>query len=213
MAKESSGYGLGELLRAVEVWERIARIPDNFPLRPQQAAVLLTFSERTLQEWRKNGSGPAYFQGGMRVEPNGSPPPAGTNQHIRYFKPDIAAWWQKNKATSVTHAATLKGQTFVNTIGHLAQEAAFYVDDLGQIEGMVEDDTIDRLLSDPDARIEWLPVAAAASSAWTDLAKHRQLAEKVQRVLTDTQQELKGGLEATEIASVSREGRTGPKRL
>lgn len=212
MAKEREQYGMGDLLRDVEVWERIARVPDDYPLAPKQAAVLMTFSERTLQSWRKNGSGPPYYQGDLRVEPNGAPPPPGTNQHVKYFKRDIAAWWERNKVSNVMQAAVLKGQTFVSTLNHLVQEAAFYVDAQGQIEGMVENDTIERLLSQPDACIEWLPVLEAAASKWSDMDAHRQLAERVQGALSEARSRVEAGLEASDIASVSREGRKAAER-
>jgi hypothetical protein len=207
MAKDRELYGTGELLRDLEVWERVARLPDDFPLAPKQAAVLMTFSERTLQAWRKSGTGPAYFQGGLRVEPNGAPPPDGTNQHVRYFKADIAAWWEKNKVSNVTMAATLKGQTFVTTLQHVVQEAAFYVDSQGQIEGMVENGSLGELLDADEERIVWLPVSDAASRKWADLAKHKELADQVRRALSDARASVEGGLEATEIASVAAEGR------
>lgn len=207
MAKERDEYGRVELLRDVEVWKRLGDIPDDFPLSPKQAAVLMTFSERTLQDWRKTGTGPSYFQGGLRVEPNGRPPPEGTNQHVRYFKRDLSAFWDARMVTSVRHAGELKGQTFVASLLHVAQEAAFYVDAQGQIEGMVENGTLSDLLRAEEHSIQWLPVSDAASSKWANLEKHRELANQVKDVLSRAISSVDAGLESTEIASVSREGR------
>ena len=208
MAKErDESYGRGELLRDVEVWKRLGDIPDDFPLSPKQAAVLMTFSERTLQDWRKSGTGPSYFQGGLRVEPNGRPPPEGTNQHVRYFRPDLSAFWKARMVGSVREAGELKGQTFVATLLHVVQEAAFYVDAQGQIEGMVENGTLGDLLRADEASIRWMPVSEAAASKWSDLDKHRELADQVKTVLSRTLSGVDAGLESTEIASVTNEGK------
>lgn len=207
MAKERDGYGRVELLRDVEVWKRLGDIPDDFPLSPKQAAVLMTFSERTLQDWRKSGTGPSYFQGGLRVEPNGRPPAEGTNQHVRYFKRDLSAFWDARMVGSVGEAGDLKGQTFVVSLRNLSQEAAFYVDAQGQIEGMVENGTLGDLLRAEEASIQWMPVSEAAASTWANLEKHRELAAQVRTVLSRALSGVDAGLESTEIASVTREGR------
>lgn len=207
MAKERDEYGRGELLRDVEVWKRLGDIPDDFPLSPKQAAVLMTFSERTLQDWRKTGTGPSYFQGGLRVEPNGRQPPGGTNQHVRYFKPDLSAFWKARMVGSVREAGELKGQTFVATLRHVVQEAAFYVDAQGQIESMVENGTLGDLLRADEASIQWMPVSEAVATKWADLDKHRELATQVRTVLSSALKGVDAGIESTEIASVSREGR------
>lgn len=205
--KDIAEYSNDDLLRDIEAWERINRVPDTYPLSPKQAAVLMTFSERTLQAWRKESSGPAYYQGGVKVEPGRTGPDQGTNQHVRYFKADIASWWQKNMTTSIKEAQRLKGQTFVTSIEQLAEEAPFYVDGLGQIEGMVEERTLGELLERADSNIQWLPVAQAACQKWADMAAHQALANKVKSVLNETLARVDTGLESTEIASASAAGR------
>lgn len=207
MAKKRDEYGRVELLRDVEVWKRLGDIPDDFPLSPKQAAVLMTFSARTLQDWRKRGTGPSYFQGELRVEPSGRPPPEGTNQHVRYFKRDLSAFWDARMVGSVREAGELKGQTFVASLRHLAQDAAFYVDAQGQIESMVENGTLDELLRADEASIQWMPVSEAAASKWADLEKHRELAAQVRAVLSRALSGVDAGLESTEIASVTNEGK------
>ena len=211
--KDIADYTEEELLRDIEAWERINRIPDTRPLLPKQAAVLMTFSERTLQDWRKKGTGPVYFQNNVQVKPGERAPEQGTNLPIRYFKPDIEAWWRKNMTESVKQAQRLRGQTFIASILHLAEEAPFYVDHLGQIEGMVEDRSLGELLAREDADIQWMPVSEAASRTWADLDKHRELATKVKAALSDAVDAVDAGLAATDIASVSQEGRVkGPRK-
>lgn len=210
MAKEYLRDGASEELARSDPWDRINRLEEHRPLTPKQAAVLMTFSERTLQDWRKEGSGPVYFQGGARVEPDGKGRPAtGTNQHVRYFKQDILDWWQSRKVSSVTMAAKLKGQMFVTSIRHLLEEVPFYVDSQGQIEGLVEHGTIDQLLAADDEQIQWLPIGDAAASVWSDLDSHREIATQVKSVLSKALSGVDASLESTEIAGVSSEGRKG----
>ena len=208
MAKEREQHGGADVLGNLDAWERVNRVVAHFPLTPKQASVLMTFSERTLQDWRKKGSGPVYYQGGARVDPDGKVrPAAGTNQHVRYFRQDILDWWSSKKVASVTMAAKLKGQTFVTSIQHLLEEVPFYVDARGQIEGLVEHGTLDQLLKAHDERIHWLPVEEAAERAWSDLEMHRELASQVRNVLSRALSAVDAGLEATDIASVTNEGR------
>ena len=53
---------LGDL----DPWERLDRMLDERPLRRAEAAVLMTFSLSTLERMRVDGTGPDYFQGGVR---------------------------------------------------------------------------------------------------------------------------------------------------
>lgn len=208
MAKEREQQGAAEELASLDPWERIDRLEPHRPLTPKKAAIFMTFSERTLQDWRKKGSGPVYFQGGERVEPDGKGrPAAGTNQHVRYFKQDIVDWWQSKKVSSVTMAAKVKGQTFVTMTRHLVEELPFYLDALGQIEGLVEHGTMQQLLDADDEQIQWLPIGEAAARVWSDLESHRELASQVKAVLSTALLGVDAGLESTEIASVTSEGR------
>lgn len=199
------------VLRELEPAGRVAatiRSDPNVWLRPGQAAILMGFSERTLQSWRESGTGPAYWQGGGRVE-MGQARPVGTNQHVRYKAQDISDFFENGKVWSTKQAAAAKCQTFVNTVADLAEEAPFYVDAQGQVESLVEDGTLATLLECGEWAIVWLPVSDAASRKWSSLDKHRPFAEKVRRVLSNAQQSVDAGLEATELAEAVREAPVG----
>jgi hypothetical protein len=200
---------------------RVGELAEDVALSPAQFAALMDLSERKVGSMRVDGTGPNYLQGGIPMNPwpkaghkkktepsEGEPVPRkhpGTNQHVRYRLGDVRAWCEKTKVSRVSQAARFKGQTFVNTLADLTQEAAFYVNDRGEVEGSVESGTLSELLEAEEGDILFLPVHEAAASIWTDLGKHQQLAGAVQRVLSHERQRLDAAVAATDIKSVSRE--------
>lgn len=187
------------ILSDVDPWDRIDAMPDHRPLTSSEAAIFMTFSLATLERMRTDGTGPDYFQGGMRVSgKKGST--LGTNQHVRYFKEDIAAWFGQHKVSNAMEAAVRKGQAFA-TLMDLIEPAAFYVDARGDLAGVVEAtplQTVIERLGEWD--IVWLPATEAAGRRWADLGAHQSFAQSVQRVLSQHQQSIAAGLEATELS-------------
>lgn len=188
------------ILADLDPWERIDRMPDHRPLKSSDAAIFMTFSLSTIERMRVAGTGPDYFQGGMRFD-GGSPKPAdGPNQHIRYFKEDIKKWQQANKVSSSMQAAIRKGQMFA-TIFDLTQQEAFYLDAQGNVEGMVENTPINTVIERLDMwDIVWLNAVEAASRRWSNLSAHQSFADSVKRVLSHASQSINAGLEGTDIA-------------
>jgi len=184
----------------LDPWERIDRMPDHRPLKSSDAAIFMTFSLSTIERMRVAGTGPDYFQGGMRVDGRTPKPSDGPNQHIRYFKEDIKKWQQANKVSSSMQAAIRKGQMFA-TIFDLAQQEAFYLDAQGNLDGMVENTPISTVIERLDEwDIVWLNATKAASRRWSNLAAHQSFAGSVKRVLSHASQAIDSGLEGTEIA-------------
>lgn len=200
---------------------RVGELAEDVALSPAQFAALMDLSERKVGSMRIDGTGPNYLQGGIPMEPwpktrrkkktepeDGEAAPRkhpGTNQHVRYRLGDVRVWCEKTKVSRVSQAARFKGQTFVNILADLTQEAAFYVNERGEVEGSVESGTLSELLEADDGDIVFLPVHEAAASTWTDLASHRALVQAVQRVLSREHQRLDAAVEKSEIGSVSRE--------
>lgn len=195
---------------------KVGDLAEDIALSPAQFAALMALSERKVGSMRVDGTGPNYLQGGIPMDPwpkkgrrkkaavEGEAPPQkhpGTNQHIRYRLGDIRTWCEKTKVSRVREAAEFKGQTFVNSLEDLTKEAAFYVDERGEIEGAVASGTLAELLDAEDRDIVFLPVHEAAASVWTDLGKHRELAQAVQRVLSHERQRLDAAVEATDFKS------------
>lgn len=190
---------VGPTLAQLDAWQRIDALPDGYPLKTAEAAVFTTFSVATIERMRVNGTGPDYFQGGIRRD--GSQPAAeGTNQHVRYFKPDIVAWRNRGKVSSTMQAAKLKGQVFA-TIFDLAETHAFYVDPAdGGVAGMVEHTPIETVIARLGSwEIVWMPATEAASQRWSNLAGHKELAGKIQSVLSNLQSGIAASLDATEV--------------
>lgn len=204
------------ILAELDPWERINRYPDNRPMTTDEAAIFITFSRATLERMRTDGTGPAYFQGGMRMEsgttgkdkkerplPEGSKRP-GPNQHVRYFKSDIREWMEANKVTSTMQAAIRKGLMFTS-IADLVEERAYYIDPAGCIEERVEATPIDVVIERLDGyRIVWLTAIDAASQGWSNVSKHQAFAAGVDEILAKGRARVAAGIEATAIASESR---------
>ncbi|MBK6650992.1 MAG: hypothetical protein IPG42_15705 [Betaproteobacteria bacterium] len=190
----------GTTLAELDPWQRIDAMPANRPLKTGEAAVFMTFSIATLERMRVKGTGPDYFQGGMRRD-GSQPAPEGTNQHIRYFKEDIQAWWDRGKVSSTMQAAKLKGQLFT-TIFELAEEHPFYINPVnGGVEGMVENTAIGTVIERVDLwDIIWMPATEAASRCWSSLSAHKNFASKIQSTLTRLQQGIASNIEATELS-------------
>lgn len=192
------------ILGDLDPWERIDRLPDNRPLKSAEAAVLMTFSLSTLERMRVKGTGPDYFQGGMRKLGSTPAPEGGSNQHIRYFKPDIKAWFKSGMVSSSMQAAVRKGQAF-GTIFDLAQERPYYLDAIGRVAGMVESTSIDTFIERlGEWDIVWMPAAEAGSRAWANLADHQSFAVSVNKALSDARSGIAAALEATEIGAETR---------
>lgn len=191
---------VGPTLAQLEAWERIKALPEDYPLKTAEAAVFTTFSVATMERMRVSGTGPDYFQGGIRRD--GSQPVAeGTNQHVRYFKPDIITWRNRSKVSSTMQAAKLKGQAFA-TIYDLAEQHPFYIDPAdGGVAGMVEHTPVETVIARLGSwEIVWMSATEAASQRWSNLAGHKELAGKIQSVLSNMQRGIANSLEATEIS-------------
>jgi hypothetical protein len=191
---------VGPTLAELDAWQRIDALPDGYPLKTAEAAVFITFSVATLERMRIKGTGPDYFQGGIRRD-GSQPAPEGTNQHVRYFKPDIRAWRQRGMVSSTMQAAKLKGHVFA-TIFDLAETHAFYIDPAdGGVAGMVEHTPIETVIARlGEWEIAWMPATEAASQRWSNLAAHKELAVKLQSVLSSLQSGIAASLESTEIS-------------
>lgn len=187
-------------------------MPDERPLKSAEAAVLMTFSLSTLERMRVDGTGPDYFQGGIRKVGSTPSQAKGTNQHIRYFKPDIRSWFKAGKVSSSMQAAIRKGQAF-RTIFDLAEELPFYLDAIGCVAGLVEATPIDTFVERlGEWDIVWMPAIEASSRAWANLADHQSFAESVNMVLSHARSGIAAGLEATEIAVETRIPPPEPKK-
>jgi hypothetical protein len=171
-------------------------LPEGAYLTTSEAAVFLRESVTTLERWRRDGIGPIYAQGGAQGA-------KGTNQKVTYEKADLIAYKQAMKVSSSMQAAIRKGQMFA-TLMDIAEPAAFYVDELGRVESMVEENLAQTVVDRIGLwEIAWLSPADAACKRWTDLAAHESFAESVQNVLKHSERAIEAGVEGTDISSVS----------
>ena len=194
MSKPSSNH---ELLAHLDVLARLHALPKAAALTTNVAAIFLRSSVSALEAMRAKGTGPAYIQGGGRGA-------VGSNQKCLYEKADLLAWMRANKVSSTVEAAVRKGQLFMS-IADLARVEAFWVDEYGQIVGMVEAAPVETVIERLGMYdIAWLAVADAAARTWSDLPSHRTLAGAVLKVLRAELQRVEAGVEASDIASALR---------
>lgn len=186
-----------EILAGVDVYARVSAIADDRPLSTSEAAIFLGYSVTTLERMRTDGTGPAYEQ--LAV------PGKGPNTKVSYRKSYLAEFQAKNKLSKSMEAAILRGQAFA-TILDIANEEAFYIDADGNVAGMVERTplgvVVDRI---GECDIAWMPPIDAASMRWADLDMHKAFADEAQTVLSNAKLRVQAGVDATGIASVTRE--------
>lgn len=181
-------------LASLDVLERLHRLPDAVALTTSEAAVFLRSSVSALESMRAKGTGPAYIQGGGKGA-------TGSNQKCLYEKADLLAWQRANKVSSTVEAAVRKGQLFTSTHDLVALEP-FWVDERGQIIGMVEAEPVDTALARLGLfEIEWRPALEALGHPWGDAVMHEELARQASSLLRQGLYRIDAGLEATALAA------------
>lgn len=179
-------------LAALDILDRLHRLPDAAALTTSEAAIFLRSSVSALESMRASGAGPAYSQAGARGV-------AGANQKCLYEKADLLAWIRSNKVSSTMEAATRKGQLF-RTVFDIARVEPFWIDSKRLIAGMVERAVVEVVLARLGVfDIQWLPMIDAVAAPWADLADHQALADEIDGALLFERDRLKAGLEATAL--------------
>lgn len=193
----------GQTLRKADVLEVLHALPDATWLSTSEAAIILDYSVSQMERMRVSGTGPRYRQ---------SPPmpgSKGTNLAVHYRKLDLIGWSEKNTETSSIRHAQLHGRTFA-TLQDISEQVAFYVDESGAVESMVEENTVGTVLDRLGAwEIQWLTAAEACARPWSSLAAHRHFAGVVRNALSHAQGSIAAGLEATELRQVGTEAKPG----
>lgn len=150
-------------LHDLTVVEAIARLPSNTILKPEEAAVFLRVSPKTLERYRSVGGGPPYIQ-------NNQEDSTGANRSVRYIKSDLEQWVSAQRVGSTLDAAVKRGQMF-SSIHDLAAEVPVWLDPLGRVDCLVEsmdvDLIIERILSSEYA-IEFSDPFDVLAMPWLD---------------------------------------------
>ena len=186
----------GRVMDIDDAVTRLHSLPDGATLSSSEAAIFLNMNIKTLDRYREPpGGGPLYMQGGSYGA-------KGTNQAITYHKSDLMNWQVGIKVPDSMVAAVRKGQMF-RTLTDLADTHAFYIDEHGQVAGMVERHLMTTVIERLGGwEIAWMPASEAASKIWSNLSDHREFANEVKAVLSSATQAIDAGLEGTEISEV-----------
>ncbi len=188
-------YYNGEKMSVVDVLNCLNALNDGATLTTTEAAIFLRVSVTTMERWRKqDGVGPEYIQPGAAGA-------MGTNQSCYYLKSSLLAWQNKNTVTGSLAAAIRKGQTFA-TIFDIAESLPYYLNPNGDVESMVENNTLGTVVERVGQNwdVVWLTATEACTRRWSSLGAHKDLAEKVKNVLTGIQSGIANSVEATELA-------------
>ena len=163
----------------LEALEIIARLPDDVPLKPAEAAVFVRRSKRDLERMRSPNSktrGPDYIQGGGEES-------VGSNQRVTYMKGDLKVWLESLKVKDSTEAAVRRGRLFIS-LPSLIEPAPFWRNPAGQIAGLVEDTEIDDCIERLGVwEIEWISPMEATKEHWSSAGELESLAGELRLVL------------------------------
>lgn len=185
----------GDKMSIVDVLNCLYALADEVMLTTTEAAIFLRVSVTTMERWRKqDGVGPDYIQPGAAGA-------LGTNQSCYYLKASLVAWQKRNTVTGSLAAAIRKGQTFA-TIFDLAEALPYYLNPNGDVESMVENNTLGTVVErvGQNWEVVWMPATEACSRRWSSLAAHKEIAGQVQKALSDIQSGIANSVEATDIA-------------
>lgn len=192
----------GTTLRKADVLQVLYALPDMAPLSTSESAIFLGYSVSQMERMRVSGNGPRYRQTPPMLDEEGAIR-RGTNMAVTYRKLDLLEWAEKHTLTSAMEHAKLHGRTFA-TLMEVVEEVAFYVDESGAVESMVEENTvgtvIDRL---GEWDIVWMSAAEGCGRAWSDATARGKLATAVSETLSKAQRSLASGHEATELLQAS----------
>lgn len=179
----------------LEVTARLHAMPPTTPISPEFAAVFLGYSVSSLENMRRDGTGPVYVQA-----------PGEGSKKCRYQIGDLLAWMEKNKVGSIAAAALRDGKVFA-TLADLQREEAFWIDANGLLCGLVGESTIATVRARLGSHdVVWLPVMDAAIGQWSNVEAHRSVAVSVAAVLKHTMQAVDANLEGTELRAAMTEG-------
>lgn len=185
--KVKSGVVMSEL----QILQAVVALPDGALLTSDEAAVFLRMSKSSLERLRYTDHGPRYQQIGGATSP------------CKYLKRDLLEWIESTTSHNAIGHAKIKGLTFA-TLQDVAEQAAFYVDDRGNVESLVEANSINTVVERIGVwAIDWLTPAEACGRSWLDLGTHKQLAGAVSSTLSRALQAVERGLEATELLQIS----------
>ena len=185
----------GQKMSIVDVLNCLYALADEVMLTTTEAAIFLRVSVTTMERWRRqDGVGPEYIQPGVAGA-------KGTNQSCYYLKSALIAWQKKNTVTGSLAAAIRKVQTFT-TIFDIAESLPYYLNPNGDVESMVENNTLGTVVErvGQNWEVVWMPATEACSRRWSSLAAHKDLADKVQDVIAGIRIGISNSVEATEIA-------------
>lgn len=163
----------------LEALEIIARLPDDVPLKPDEAAVFLRRSKRDLERMRSPNSktkGPHYSQAGGEDS-------IGSNQRVTYLKGDLKVWLESIKVKDSIEAAVRRGRMFIS-LPSLIEPAPFWRNPAGALAGLVEDTEIDVSLDRLGVwEIEWISPMEATEEQWSSAGELESFANELRRVL------------------------------
>lgn len=187
----------------------LASMPDDTPVGVDLAAVYLCTSPATLKRMRAEGTGPKYLQ------PRTNEGTTARNQKISYLMGELKDWLRAQSTSSTMHAAELRGTMFA-TLQDLAAVEPFWVKRMKDVEailGHVLATDVAGLISDEEARIEWMDWGAALGLPWAHEPQRAIFEGPFVSALEAVHHRMEAGRASTEIFSVISTGSISPDTL
>jgi hypothetical protein len=151
----------------MEVIDRLARLHDDANVPPGMAGLYLGRSEKTLERWRGEKTGPEYTQ------PDGM----GRNAKVTYRMGDLRAWRDAHKIASTMESAVRRGMAFA-TVFDLAEEHPFLRREGGDLlighAHVRTKESLASMLSDENVEVVWMSAFDALCLAWEEVAVRRE---------------------------------------
>lgn len=185
----------------------LASMPDDTPVGVDLAAVYLCTSPATLKRMRAEGTGPKYLQ------PKTNEGTTARNQKISYLMGDLKDWLRAQSTSSTMHAAELRGTMFA-TLQDLAALEPFWVKKVKGVEailGHLLATDVEGLISDEEAKIEWIDWGSAMALPWIDSGQRKVFEDPFMRLLARILDAAKAGFERGELLPLLSE--SAPKNL
>lgn len=177
------------ILGALEATAKLHAMPPTVPVSTEVAAMFLGYSPSSLENMRRDGTGPAYIQ------PSGE-----GNKKVKYQLGVLLAWMEQNTVISITAAAIRDGKVFA-MLSDVMETRPFWTDEAGMLAGLADESTVSEaadLILTHD--IVWLPVVDAVSKhEWSEVVAHAMLGGRVSAILSHQIQHIAAKVESSEL--------------
>ena len=191
-----------KIMGELDAMARLHAMPPTVPVSTEVAAAFLGYSVGSLENMRRDGTGPLYIQ-----------PPGEGSKKVKYQIGALLDWMGKNQVSSIVEAAIRDGKLFT-TLEHVNEKQPFWIDAAGMIEGpFAESTAAEAAALIKTHEIEWLTsLETVTGRGWSDIVAHAMLAGFVTAALKKTVGSIDSRVEATTLRDMINEPPATPRK-